>query len=282
MDNEENMHHDSLSLQRRLLRLRQQQIENENAAERVWRLQEATRRSMQQQEPTPSAVLLAQHQALLAQSRTTSAVALLTRQQLQASETRFEDMELALRLSEAHLARRNAVGTNLFSQPPHPYRTDPSQLEGATSVFLPRLNSLHLLHSTVTGRFQSPTRVSSKRTRPHEDLLARTKQNMVRKDFSRMSEPKAKSSKTKWKLNDSFPLPPLSEEGRRPTCSKLESYAELWKKLKANKELFLRHVQRARIPILRDTSIMSQYSRGHTTAVEDKMKESASEREKSK
>lgn len=187
------------------------------------------------------------------------------------------DLQMARRLSQAYFiqSRHDHFLSSPHSSPhvaPSGERTAP-----AGCPPLRPLNSLQLLSLTAAATLQQhgssdpPTGTTSrKQSLPcHEDLLARTKQTMVRKRESKRDETKQLPSRTKKRKStlqhsrtkNAFPLPPVSEEEeRRSTSLQLRSLRQLWNKLDSNKEFFLRKMQQARVPLVRDTSITQRYS----------------------
>lgn len=258
MNDDDTKNRDSFSRHRRLLRQRQQQRVETALEERRWLLLEATRLSRQHlQNPIDTDVYLAQHQASLAQSRMSTATPVLSWPQLQGLDPHLGDLEMALRMSRSHLTNMANPGMLL---PKSNFRATTDFSLG--TQFLPQLNSLDLLSATATKKVQANAQLIQ-HSQPQEDLLARTKQTMVRKRASHVDmklPPISKRVYVKPQPKNAFPLPPLSEEERRPIFSRLRSYKELWKKLKADKEFFIRKVQQARIPITRDMSVSKLYS----------------------
>jgi hypothetical protein len=256
-----NYNTEKFSLQRRL-RQRQQRSVAENAMveDGRWLLQEATRRRRHQKlqqllQPKPSIApaLLAPHQqALLTNARKKKPTS--SRDQPTNLESRSEDLQMALRLSQAHLSQSHE---RLMSSP----NVGPRELTAACPL---ALNSLQLLSFTATEKLHASSPMGWKAL-PREDLLARTKQTMVRKRVSKLDEKlpsKAKKRKSKPQPKNAFafPLPPVSEEERRPSSSQLQSLGQLWKNPNADKEFFLRKMQQARVPIVRDTSVTHHYT----------------------
>lgn len=258
MNDDDTKNRDSFSLHRRLLRQRQQQSVETALEEHRLLLIEATRLSRQHlQNPIDTDAYLAQHQASLAYSRISTATPALSWPQRQGLDPRIRDLETAIQVSRSHLTNM-ANPSMLLPQ---------SNFRATTNVspalqFLPQLHSLDLLSATAIEKAQAHTRLA-KSSQPQEDLLARTKQTMVRKRASSVDmklPPISKKMYVKPQPKNAFPLPPLSEEERRPIGSRLKSYKQLWKNLKADREFFIWKVQQARIPIARDMSVSKLYS----------------------